>query len=412
MKRSTVIIIVLSFALGLTVLALGFILLTSNNISEGLFKKDTSTTTTAPTTTKPTTTTQPRTEYDPMDFTGVDLSQYITLGEYKDVVAELEIEESDYKSYEDYVKKEENLEMLLIGHGVYEKITTGVLEAEAIFSFDYSGKLNGVAFEGGTAQNTFAYIKDGKLNIVGGSQFIDGFAENMLGAEVGKEFDIDIKFPDNYSNTDLAGKDTVFTVKINHVVGEIDFTDEWINRVSEGKYPTTKDYIDFCVEFMIEYQNSGFVVNSIIEKATVVSIPQAEFDYYYYDLRYYIEDYAAYYGMTYEAFLSSGYASLMGIASATSDDELRTYVENIVKMELVLLAVSEAENIEVTDEEYEQYIEDMMSENNVTREEIFKYYTEASLRKDVLLGKASDFLNENNEFAVKIVPDTEETPAQ
>lgn len=400
MKKSTIITIG-AFVLGVFVLTAGFILVTNNSISNKLFSTASTSSSTSGTTTQP-----PRQTYDPMDFTDAEMSQYITLGNYKDSTFELEMKEADYKKYEEYINKEENLKMLLIGQELVDKLTTGVVEEEAIFSFDYSGKLDGVAFNGGTKTNTLAYIKGDTLHIYGGSTFIPGFAEQMLGAEIGKEFDIDIKFPENYGNADLAGKDTVFTVKINYVIDEIDFNDEWINRVSEGKYATTQDYIDFCINFLIEYDNSGFIFSSIMDAATVVSIPQAEFDYYYYDIKYRIEDTAKQYGMTYESFLSSGYAAMFQIVNARSDEEVREYVENIVKTELVLYAVAEAENIEVTNEEFEKEIQYMIDQYGVTREEIFEVYTDADLRKDILLNKTLEFINDNNVLSVKIIPDS------
>lgn len=400
MKKSTIITIG-AFVLGVFVLTAGFILVTNNSISNKLFSTAPTSSSTSGTTTQP-----PRQTYDPMDFTDAEMSQYITLGNYKDSTFELEMKEADYKKYEEYINKEENLKMLLIGQELFDKLTTGVVEEEAIFSFDYSGKLDGVAFNGGTNTDTLAYIKGDTLHIYGGSTFIPGFAEQMLGAEIGKEFDIDIKFPDNYGNADLAGKDTVFTVKINYVIDEIDFNDEWINRVSEGEYATTQDYIDFCINFLIEYDNSGFIFSSIMDAATVVSIPQAEFDYYYYDIKYRIEDTAKQYGMTYESFLSSGYAAMFQIVNARSDEEVREYVENIVKTELVLYAVAEAENIEVTNEEVEKEIQYMIDQYGVTREEIFEVYTEADLRKDILLNKTLEFINDNNVLSVKIIPDS------
>ncbi len=400
MKKSTIITIG-AFVLGVFVLTAGFILVTNNSISNKLFSTASTSSSTSGTTTQP-----PRQTYDPMDFTDAEMSQYITLGNYKDSTFELEMKEADYKKYEEHINKEENLKMLLIGQELFDKLTTGVVEEEAIFSFDYSGKLDGVAFKGGTNTNTLAYIKGDTLHIYGGSTFIPGFAEQMLGAEIGKEFDIDIKFPDNYGNADLAGKDTVFTIKINYVIDEIDFNDEWINRVSEGKYATTQDYIDFCINFLIEYHNSDFILSSIMDAATVVSIPQAEFDYYYYDIKYRIEDTAKQYGMTYESFLSSGYAAMFQIVDAKSDEEVREYVENIVKTELVLYAVAEAENIEVTNEEFEKEIQYMIDQYGVTREEIFEVYTDADLRKDILLNKTLEFINDNNVLSVKIIPDS------
>ena len=210
------------------------------------------------------------------------------------------------------------------------------------------------------------------MHILGGSTFIPGFAEQMLGADIGSEFDIDIKFPDNYGEASLAGKDTVFTIKINHAVGEIDFKDEWINRVSNGKYPTTQAFLDYCVRYVIEYSNSNYIQQHIIDSATITSIPQQQFEFYYYDLRYSIEDYAAEFGISYEEFLKSGYASYFFGISAQTDEEVRKYVEEVVKTELVFMAIAKAEGYSVSEQEYNDYIELMKAQYGVTEEEIYE----------------------------------------
>ena len=401
MKQSTIITI-LAFALGVTLLAFGFVLFTDNNISKNLF--GTTTTTTVPADPENPGATD-RQEYLPMDLMNTDLSKYVTIGAYKDVLVDYEIEESAYKSAEDYIKEEKNLTSLLIGKEFYDKVTEGTIAEGTIFSFDYCGKLNGVAFKGGTAQNTFAYITGTTLNIIGGSTFIDGFAEQMLGAAVGSEFDINIKFPDNYGVAELNGKDTVFTVKINHIVDEIEFNDEFINRVSDGEFTTAQKFIDDSVQYLLEYSYFDVIQAHIITSATIISVPEEEFNFYYYDLRYTAEDYAASFGMTYENFLASGYGSYFLGISAKSDDELRQYVQDIVKTEIVLVAIAKAEGYTVTDAEYQSYINNIKEYYGITEKEIFEYYSPEKLREEILISKVTELLKEKNGFNIQIVPD-------
>lgn len=416
MNKSTI-ITVLAFILGAIVLTIGFILLTENDISNALFPDQTEPTNTQPqnpgsSTTNPGASSTPKPDrpaHPAMDLMKEDLSQYVTLGQYKDLSVKFEAKQSYYDGVLEYVQKEDNLQSLLIGNEVYEKITSGVIEENVIFSFDYSGKLDGVAFNGGTAQNTFAYIEGTTLHILGGSTFIPGFAEQMLGADIGSEFDIDIKFPDNYGEASLVGKDTVFTVKINHAVGEIDFKDEWINRVSNGKYPTTQAFLDYCVRYVIEYSNSNYIQQHIIDSATITSIPQQQFEFYYYDLRYSIEDYAAEFGISYEEFLKSGYASYFFGISAQTDEEVRKYVEEVVKTELVFMAIAKAEGYSVSEQEYNDYIELMKAQYGVTEEEIYEFYTKETITQELLIGKVNELLSEKNKLDIQIVPDKTES---
>ena len=420
MNKSTI-ITVLAFILGAIVLTIGFILLTENDISNALFPDQTEPTNTQPqnpgsSTTNPGASSTPKPDrpvHPAMDLMKEDLSQYVTIDQYKDLSIKFEVEQSYYDGALEYVQEGDNLKSLLIANGIYEKVTSGVIAEKQTFSFDYCGKLNGVAFEGGTAQGTFGYIEGTTLHIVGGSTLIDGFAQQMLGAEIGSEFDIDIKFPDNYGEASLAGKDTVFTIKINHAVGEIDFKNEWINQFSEGKYPTTQSFLDYCAKYVIEYSNwqylQQYIQQHILASANVISIPQQQFEFYYYDLRYTIEDCAAEREMSYEEFLKSGYASYLFGISAQTDEEVRKYVEEVVKTELVFMAIAKAEGYSVSEQEYNDYIELMKAQHGVTEEEIYEFYTKETITQELLIGKVNELLSEKNKLDIQIVPDEEES---
>src|SRR5665648_744326 len=89
------------------------------------------------------------------------------------------------------------------------KSNTGKIENGDIANIDFEGKLDGVAFEGGTSK---AY----DLN-VGAGQFIPGFEEGLIGVETGKTVDVNVTFPKDYASKELAGKPVVFTVKVNSI---------------------------------------------------------------------------------------------------------------------------------------------------------------------------------------------------
>lgn len=399
MKQSTVIKI-LAGVIIVMVLGICFVLFTDNSISNAIFTTTATTTTTSPKPQMP----QKPTE-KPMDLMNTDLSQYVTLGQYKDLAVDFELTETEYASGKKYI--EENINVLLIGDELIEKIYEGTITEEVIFSFNFTGYLNGVAFDNGAAENTYAYIKGDDFYIVGGGTFIDGFAQGILGAEVGSEFEINVKFPDNYGSEELKGKDAVFAIKINHIVDKIDFTDEWISKISEGKYDTTAKYVEETLERLYRYNNVGKIQNKVIDLSTIIEVPQEEIDYYYSDLRYTIEGYAVSYGMTYETFLSSGYGSYFwGLAD---DKAVREYARNIVIAELVSLSIAKAENMIVSDEEYEAYVENMKSQYGITEEEIFERYTKEKICEEILMQHVTEFIKENNKFAIKIVPDKTES---
>ncbi len=414
MKKTTIIITILSFALGIMVLALGFILLTENNISGALFPTTTQPTTT--TTAKPKPTTGPRDKYDPIDMTQLNFSEYVTLGEHTGLTIEVKQTQTEYDTIQEMINKQ--LDEMLINKGECEKFYEGAIEVDTLFNFDYTGYLDGEAFDRGADTDVVAYIEKPSAEkeeyifyLLGGTQFIDGFAEAILGAKPGDEFDIDIKFPDNYSNADLAGKDTVFHIKINYIVGEAKFTDEWVSRETEGRLTTKQEYLDEVFEIVLRDSNFSSLWSKILANANVIKLPEAQVNAYYYADRYQIEDYAVSFGMTYEEFLASGYGAYIGV-SYKNDAELRAAAESVVKEELIIYAIAAANDISVTDEEYKTYLADFAEQYGVTEEYVLQYYTEQDLREQILIEELIDFLNENNEYSLNVVPDPEENKDQ
>lgn len=147
------------------------------------------------------------------DFGSIDLSAYVTLpADYKtkDYKAGLEL----LGEVTDEDVEAEIRSKCLIELAEYPKESAGAdaqLQDLDRVIMDYTGKLNGVAFQGGTAVDT-----EHDISILH-SGFIDGFDRGMLGMKEGDTRDLDLKFPDNYQNTELAGKSVVFTVTVDKI---------------------------------------------------------------------------------------------------------------------------------------------------------------------------------------------------
>ena len=102
-----------------------------------------------------------------------------------------------------------------------------LVESGDIVNIDYVGKVDGQEFNGGSAT--------GYHLTIGSGTFIDGFEDGLIGKNVGETVDLNLKFPDNYTNnTDLAGKDVVFTVTVNSISRVPELTDEVADSVVEG----------------------------------------------------------------------------------------------------------------------------------------------------------------------------------
>ena len=130
------------------------------------------------------------------------LSKYITLADYKGL--KVDTKSDEFKKYYDNMISSD-----VSSNNLYVKKTEGTVANGDTANIDYTGKKDGVAFDGGTAA--------GYDLTIGSNSFIDGFESGLIGKKIGDTVDLNLKFPENYSSTELAGKAVVFTVKINYV---------------------------------------------------------------------------------------------------------------------------------------------------------------------------------------------------
>ncbi len=218
-----------------------------------------------------------------------------------------------------------------------------------IVNLDYAGTVNGVAFDGGTAQ--------GQTLTIGSGSFIPGFEEQMIGMAIGEEKDLNVAFPAEYHAAELAGKDAVFHVKVNGIqkVEKPELDDDFAQDISD--FDTFADYKADVVKRLtdqIEKNNENLARNALVEKAVEnaqVDIPQPmidrECDYMirememnasYQGIR--LDDYLKYMGMTREAL------------KAQNEPEATRRVKN----ELIIEAIRKAEGLEPTEEDVEKEI--------------------------------------------------------
>ncbi len=391
MKKSTIITI-LAFVLGIIVLAAGFILLTDNNISRKLFE----TTTTAP---------EPPAEPTAMDLYNMDMSQFVTLGEYKNMTIETEqIEVSDEEL-------EMQIKVLLAINKEYDEISEGTISEKVIFNFDFEGFFEnedgtkGEAFQGGKGEKQLAYFEGTDFYTIGSSgitPFIDGFAQGINNKNVGETFDIHITFPENYS-PEMAGKKTIFTVTINYIA-QTKFTDEWVKTFSEGAQETCDEYREYVrktVNDIFKESNTVLLWEKIMDNATVIEIPQQQIDYVYSEFRKEVENYAQMFGVTYEEFLKSGYAAYFLGINYTTEAEIIEAIKESLTYEIVRLAVVQAEGIVATDEEYGIMLETLVEQMGKTEEEVLQQYSEEYIRQQIVLNKLDGVVYDLNNFVLK-----------
>ncbi len=237
---------------------------------------------------------------------------------------------------------------------------------------DYTGKLNGVAFEGGTATKTEHDIS------LYNSTFIDGFDRGLIGLKTGETKDLNLKFPDSYHNTELAGKEVVFTVTIHSIfrpeIPELSDSVVGENKKLFGENCSTAADVRAAVKKDLTDKNkqsdseimSDAVWEYLFEKSEVIAYPESIVSQYEQVIYQSFVNAAKGNGMTVDEFaLNYGYLS----AEDLKQKMIKETAEKVLKEKLIVHAAAKQLQISVTDEdarnqaqaEFKEYIEPQLS---------------------------------------------------
>ena len=237
-----------------------------------------------------------------------------------------------------------------IANTTKREITGRTAQTGDYVCIDYKGFLDGVAFEGGEA-------KDVDLLIDENSGYIPGFVEGIVGQTVGATFDVKVTFPENYHSADLAGKETVFTMTL-HAIYDLTLTDEEAKKLDEESENVT--YAGLLAEYADFYYESD-IQNQLMEKTVFADLPESVYRYFYQDYEESYRMYAAYYGMEYEALLQ--YFGL-------TDDDLLEEAKNVAKEFVLVYAIAQTEDLELTDSDFQSkldaYFDEMIENGDMT----------------------------------------------
>ena len=148
-------------------------------------------------------------------------------------------------------------------------------------------------------------------------------------------------------------------------------------------------------------QNTAKIWDKIIENS-IVDVPKQQFDYYYNNYRYDIELYAPMYGMTYDEFLKNGGMYYFYGIDVYSEEELVEYINDTIKSDLILISVIKAENLEITDEEYRLFLDELIAETGKTEEAVLEAYGgEENIKNTMLLNEVNKLVYNENTLVEK-----------
>ena len=305
-------------------------------------------------------------EYPKVNYMDMDLSQYITLGQYKGLTIEIENKTVVDDAYAMSVIKAD-----LISAGYTEKITNRTVTKDDTVSISYKGLLNGVAFAGGTGEKDYFTIYDG-----GG--FIPGFAEGVIGATPGTEVDVNVTFPEKYHSADLAGKAVVFKVTVHHIYEAKELTDSLASEATNEEFKTAAELVAYYKEFLTEEVDEAYkekqatlVWDLIRKNATVIKNPVDVINAFYdYEIKYY-EETAKMYGIDVDTLLAY---------SNFTRETLKKAIAESVFSDMIIYSIIKAEGLTLTAEEYEQFIKD----TGYTEDVLLQSYSKEELENIIL----------------------------
>lgn len=307
----------------------------------------------------------------------------VTLGEYKGI----EVAKADISVTEDEVMEEVNKEA--------DKNATLVsverpVEKDDQTVIDFEGFVDGEAFEGGKGE-------DYPLTIGSGS-FIPGFEDQLIGAKIGEETEVNVTFPEEYHAKDLAGKAAVFKVTVKEIkvkeLPEID--DEFAGEVSEfetlDEYKAdVKEKIRERKEKAAKTEKENTIVDKVIENASM-EIPEAMVDT---EARSMYNDFAR--RMTGQGLTMETYLQYTGQTESAMLEEMKPQALKRIQTRLVLEAVAAAENITASEEDVEKEMNEMAAAYGMDVEKLKSYMSDnenEAMAKDIAVQKAVDFLVE------------------
>jgi len=315
----------------------------------------------------------------------VALKPEVTLGQYKGVEVDAVDASVSDTDVENALLAEQKKQARKIS------VTDRAVEAGDKTTIDFEGFVDGVAFDGGKGENY-------PLTIGSGS-FIPGFEEALIGAEIGKEVDVNVTFPEEYQEASLAGKPAVFkcTVKAIEVDELPELNDEFAAEVSE--FDTLAAYkesikADLEVKALADAKaaKQDAVIDKIIETSSM-DIPEA---YIKTEQRQMVNEFAQ--RMQAQGLSMEQYMQFTGATVEKLLEQVKPQAESRIKSRLVLEAVAAAENITVTEEDYKAELKTMAEAYAIEEDKIADMVGEEGekqIKKDILIKKALEFVADN-----------------
>lgn len=326
---------------------------------------------------------------------------YCELGEYKG----LSYEGTDTEITDDMIQEKVN--SFIEEYATEEDVTEGTANNGDTVNIDFVGSIDGVEFDGGSTEGAGYDLE------LGAGGMIDGFEEQIVGHDVGENFDIKVTFPEDYGNTDLNGKEAVFNITINSLKTKTypEYNDEFV--AANTDYTTCDEYeASVKTELEAEYAESdksakrSSIIQLVIDNTTINEFPTQETEALINETIEDVKNAATSYGYDYETYVTAVY----GMDSEESFKEfVGEQAKNFLEEKIIICAIADAEGIEVSKDDIEEYANKLVEQYQLeSREALDQYYDSDDLMYYTLAEKVADWLIDNNTAVAPAEDEAEE----
>ncbi len=333
----------------------------------------------------------------------LNVGDYVTLGDYVGVEVSVEAAQVTDEQVDSYISN------VLNNNKIKNEVTDRAVKEGDVTDISYVGKKDGVAFEGGTADNY-------ELTI-GSNTFIDGFEDGVIGMKTGETKDLNLTFPENYQNADLAGAKVVFTVTLNKIYEEElpELNDEFVAGLGVENVSNVEEYKKYVYDNLMktaqaqhDMEAESAVLKAVCSNAVVKAAPEAMTERYYDRLVSNLTYQASMYGFDLETFMLYGY----GMTTEQYEEEMKVSAKEAAEQVMVLQAIAEKEGMTVSDEDMEKDIEENASNYGYESADAYKEALGTEIkgyREYMMTEKVTAYLVENakvNDAEPQDIPET------
>lgn len=274
---------------------------------------------------------------------------------------------------------EEEVDSYIQSQATAEEVTdenAAVQDGDTV-NIDYVGKIDGREFDGGSAQ--------GSVLVIGSDTFIDGFEDGLIGMKKGETKDLNLTFPDDYGNTDVAGKAVVFTVTLNSISRAPEQDDAWVSSYTDGKYTSMDDYRAYMKESLQEgndeaadQQLNSDAWEQIEKTCTFLKLPKSYVEEGSEEFEKNVTSQAEQYNATLDDFITQN-----GLTAEEYKTRKEQYGRYTAESRLLLEALMQAEQLTDDSQEYKDALAETEKAWGMTEDALKEQYGEDTLKQYV-----------------------------